>query len=383
MNGIPRTNINTFSEPHPLELQKTEGIPSQSSKIVSLAEHQVQLVDTNPVVVELYNKYQSETFNYETQKKFFSELNTGSNYSDEKAFEIAIKASEEDFLKNTGNNPDSPDKASETLKAKQLEIDLLHQHPLSNPNSHACWVNTPLETLKFCAPSFPQEIQQKVPELMKFSQGQNVDAMALRKEVRGFIGEASKNKISEDGTVLKNGDPNDILEELCQKLGLESETEKFFFNTEAIQADRSPQALMQSSIQSDAPLPERDQFIMTINRELNDDHTMKRCSCENLFTPFKILDSPESPSYQPLAITCNVGAHFVSFQKIGTNWHLRDDLNLLQNRLNQDMTLQPKPSLKQALDLHSPCHMDQGNPNKTWMQYIQETAINILFEKAP
>ena len=133
---------------------------------------------------------------------------------DEKAFEIAIKASEEDFLKKfkPDNNPDSPDKASEALKAKQLEIDHLHQHPLSNLNNHACWVDTALETLKFCAPSFPQEIQQKVPELMKFSQGQNVDAMALRKEVRGFIGEASKNKISEDGTVQENADPNDILQ---------------------------------------------------------------------------------------------------------------------------------------------------------------------------
>jgi hypothetical protein len=306
-------------------------------------------------------------------------------YSDENAMNYAIEESKKEFLENYKSSQSTPSSqgANKALKAKQLEIDLLHQNPLSNPNSHACWVNTALETLKFCAPSFPQKIQQEVPELMKFSQGQNVDAMALRKEVREFIDGDSKNKISEDGKVQKDADPNDILGGLCQKLGLETETEKFFFNTEAIQKDTSPQALMQSSIQNGASLPKRDQFIMTIGKGVNEDHTMKRCTCKDLFTPFKIFDSPENPSYQPLAITCNVGAHFVSFQKIGTHWYLKDDLNVLQKRLNQDETLQPKPSLKQALDLKSQCHLDSGNPSKTWMQYIQETAINVLFEKVP
>ena len=139
---------------------------------------------------------------------------------------------------------------------------------------------------------------------------------------------------------------------------------------------------MQSSIQGDAPLPERDQFIMTINRELNDDHTMKRCSCEDLFTPFKIFNSTGNPSYQPLAITCNVGAHFVSFQEIESHWYLRDDINLLQKALNKDESLLQKPDLRGEIDLEMPCLLYKGDDVMTWKNFIQKHAINVLFKKS-
>ncbi|KAB2642229.1 MAG: hypothetical protein DVB29_07525 [Verrucomicrobia bacterium] len=374
MSSITRTNNPIPNSLPPLKSALNSGAPSSGpQKRVRFADHEVQQVEPSSNVRKLY----------EGQKVLITKKYQ--RYSDENAIKYAIEESKKEFLKSYKSSQSTPSSqgANEALKAKQLEIDLLHQNLLSNTNSHACWVNTALETLKYSLPHSPfaGAVANKTPKLTKFSQGLNVNSNDLRKEVRGLIDGDSKNKISEDGIVQADADPNDILGGLCQKLGLESEAKKFFFNTEAIQADTSPQALMQSNILNGSPPPEHDQFIMTINRELNEDHTMKRCSCEDLFTPFKIFDSPENPSYQPLAITCNVGAHFVSFQKIGTNWHLRDDLNLLQNRLNQDETLQPKPSLKQALDLHSQCHLDQEKNNKTWMQYIQETAINVLFEK--
>lgn len=320
--------------------------------------------------------------------KYFSSFKSTLNDKKEERldklqFDLVTEASIEAFEPKDQNR-------LKKLKAKQLEINLLHQGPLSNTGSkgplsntgsNACWVNTALETLKLCFPSIEEKNQVQVPELMKFSQGLNVDSDDLRKEVRRFIDGDSKRKITTGGIVTAYGDPNDILEGLCKKLGLESES-MFFFNTSPIYKDTSPQELMQDIIRSGVP-PVRDQFIMTISRGLNEDYTMKRCTCKDLFTPFKILDSPINPSYQPLAITCDVGAHFVSFQKIGTNWYLRDDLNVLQNRLDDDYTINQKPDLKKAIQLNEPCYLDKDNKEKTWKQYIKEKVVNVLFEKVP
>jgi hypothetical protein len=272
---------------------------------------------------------------------------------------------------------------------KQQSIDDFLGKPLDNPNSSACWANTALETLKFCFPFINAENQGQVPELMKFSKGENVNSNALRRELKQILINSEQfNRINDDGTVNESiyDDPNITLQTSCSKLGLNNNTEKFF-NCKLLVREKPPKELLelpnrcvQTAQEDNTPfqVPACNKFVMAIMRG---DLSYTRCT--NLFTPFQIEDSPESPSYQPLAITCNVSAHFVSFQKIGAQWYLKDDLNVLQRRLNEDATIVQKPDLKKAIQLDQPCHLDNKHPEKTWEQYIEEKVVNVLFEKTP
>ncbi|MCF7729451.1 MAG: hypothetical protein K9M81_03685 [Chthoniobacterales bacterium] len=260
----------------------------------------------------------------------------------------------------------------------------IKQLVLSNPYQTACWVNTALETLKFCvhSKSLREMEEARAPALYYFSQGNDVDSNLLRSEIKELINGPFKDIIDDEGTVLDFGDPNEILGGLCQNLGLETEKKKFFFLTSPMQNNESPEELIRSAIDTYRYGLPGDQFIMTISKGLNEDHTMKRCFCTDLFNPFKIIDAEESPSYQPLAITCHVGAHFVSFQEIESHWYLRDDINLLQKALNEDESLLQKPDLRGEIDLEMPCLLYKGDDVMTWKNFIQTHAINVLFKKS-
>jgi hypothetical protein len=298
---------------------------------------------------------------------------------------LAIKENKIEFLKKLKNSE---------LKATQDKIDKannwfdirVHQKPLDNPNSSACWANTALEILKLCVPSIKEENQGQVPALMKFSKGQNVSSNALRRELKELLVESEQEEnINNDGTVSESvyDDPNITLQTSCSRLGLNNNKEKFF-NGKLLEGENPPKELLK--------LPNRDVVLGTVDNTpfqvpacnkfvmaiMKSDTSYTRCT--NLFTPFKIFDSLESPSYQPLAITCDVGTHFVSFQKIGAYWYLKDDLNVLQRRLNDNDAIKQKPDLKKAIQLNQPCHLDNEHPEKTWEQYIEEKVVNVLFE---
>ena len=351
----------------------------------SLNGHEVTEVEANNELPANYIQLKDDTIK-EIQKKypvsrFFWDLDT-------LQVKLAIKNSKIEFLKKSNNyqlkaTQDNIDKANNWFNTR------VHQKPLDNPNSSACWANTALETLKFCFPFINAENQNQLPELMKFSKGENVNSNVLRKELKQILINSEQcDRINNDGTVSenRNDDPNITLQTFCSQLGLNNNEEKFF-NCKLLVGEKPPKELLKLSnrdlVTGDEDntlfqVPACNKFVMAIMRG---DLSYTRCT--NLFTPFQIEDSPESPSYQPLAITCNVSAHFVSFQKIGAQWYLKDDLNVLQRRLNEDATIVQKPDLKKAIQLDQPCHLDNEHPEKTWEQYIEEKVVNVLFEKTP